>query len=279
MWFCRCPLRWIPDGVEAIDNCGNGVGVLIEHTVDSSQYPRACVPSDLDHSALLSLSPDWIKLVFKDPIIFSFLLEKLDSQEKLHAPPGRVARSWVALTSAIRASSASLPPLACMPSAISTPPMSTGSSPSTLHVEKTAAAPSTSNSSLAPLSILTQGSYAGSLTGWGTRSSRSVNGHCGRSCGGGESFLSFWNGLIEDGPWLVLCEYFFNQVIHCSHGARWAYTLYHLPLNGNLDGGQTRKFLSHRSCCTTPLTPIPALTTELLLVSNPYPTTPAGLSA
>ena len=76
-----------------------------------------------------------------------------------------------------------------------------------------------------------------------------------------------------------LCEYFFDQVIHCSHGARWVYTLYHLPLNGNLDGGQTRKFLSHRSCCTTPLTPIPALTTELLLVSNPYPTTPAGLSA
>ena len=52
-------------------------------------------------------------------------------------PPGRVARSWVALTSAIQASSASLPALACMPSAISTSPMSSGSSPSTLHVEKT----------------------------------------------------------------------------------------------------------------------------------------------
>ena len=75
-----------------------------------------------------------------------------------------------------------------------------------------------------------------------------------------------------------LCQYFFYQVINCSHGARWVYTLYHLPLNGNLDGGQTRKFLSHRSCCTTPLTPIHALTTELLLVSIPYPTTPAGLS-
>ena len=96
---------------------------------------------------------------------------------------------------------------------------------------------------------------------------------------GRESFLSFWNGLIEDGPWLVLCEYFFDQVIHCSHGVRWVYTLYHLPVNGNLDGGQRRKFLSRRSCCTTPLTPIPILTTELLLVSNPYPTTPAGLSA
>ena len=64
-----------------------------------------------------------------------------------------------------------------------------------------------------------------------------------------------------------------------SHGVRWVYTLYPLPLNGNLDGGQTRKFLSRRSWCMTLLTPIPALTTELLLVSNPYPTTPAELSA
>ena len=74
-------------------------------------------------------------------------------------------------------------------------------------------------------------------------------------------------------------EYFFDQVIHCRHGVRWVYTLYPLPLNGNLDGGQMRKFLSCRSCCMTPLTPIPALTTELLLVSNPYPTTSAGMSA
>ena len=103
------------------------------------------------------------------------------------------------------------------------------------------------------------------------------------------SWESYWVANIQVGKWplwsgmgslrMGLCGYFFDQVIHCSHGARWVYTLYHLPLNGNLDGGQMRKFLSHCSCCTTPLTPIPALTTELLLVSNPYPTTPAGLSA
>ena len=151
-----------------------------------------------------------------------------------------------------------------MPSAISTSPMSSGSSHSTLHVEKTAAAPSISNSFLASLSI---------------SDPRLV------------SRESYWVGdtNIQVGKWplwsgmgssrMGLCEYFFDQVIHCSHGARWVYTLYHLPLNGNLDGSQTRKFLSHRSCCTTPLTPIPALTTELLLVSNPYPTNPAGLSA
>ena len=52
-----------------------------------------------------------------------------------------------------------------------------------------------------------------------------------------------------------------------------------LSLNGNFDGGEARKFLSCRStCCMTPLFPIPTLTTELLLVSNPYPTAPAGLS-
>ena len=123
---------WIPDGVEAVENCGDGVGVLIEHTVESSQYPSSCVWSDLDDPpALLSLSPDWIKLVFKDPIIFSFLLEKLEFQNKL-LPPGRAARSWVALTSAIRASSANLPALACMQSAISTSPMVFSFS---LHVE------------------------------------------------------------------------------------------------------------------------------------------------
>ena len=107
--------------------------------------------------------------------------------------PGRAARSWVALTSAIRASSANLPALACM---LSTSPMSSVSSPSTLHVEKTAAAPSTSNSSLASLSISTHGSKAGSLTGWGTRSSRSVNGHYGRSGRGGGS-LSSASGMVS----------------------------------------------------------------------------------
>ena len=108
--------------------------------------------------------------------------------------PGRAARSWVALTSAIRASSANLPALACM---LSTSPMSSVSSPSTHHVEKTAAAPSTSNSSLASLSISIHGSKAGSLTGWGTRSSRSVNGHYGRSGRGGGGSLSSASGMVS----------------------------------------------------------------------------------
>ena len=51
-----------------------------------------------------------------------------------------------------------------------------------------------------------------------------------------------------------------------------------LSLNQNFVGGEARKFLSYRSCCTTLLNPVPALTTELLLVRNPNPTTPAGLS-
>ena len=62
------------------------------------------------------------------------------------------------------------------------------------------------------------------------------------------------------------------------------YTLYmgisfeSLSLNQNFDGREARKFLSYRSCCVTLLNPIPTLTTELLLVCNPYPKTPAGLS-
>lgn len=42
-------------------------------------------------------------------------------------------------------------------------------------------------------------------------------------------------------------------------------------LNGDLDGGQTRKFLLHNSCCMTPFTSIPAMTTQLLLISSPTP--------
>ena len=130
---------------------------------------------------------------------------------RINSPSGRAARSWVALTSAIRASSANLPALACMPSAISTSPIPSGSSPSTLHVEKTAAAPSTSNSSLASLSIVSRESYwvgdtiiqVGKWPLWS-------------KWAGEESFLSFWNGLIEDEPWLVLCEHFFDQVIHSN---------------------------------------------------------------
>ena len=40
---------------------------------------------------------------------------------------------------------------------------------------------------------------------------------------GEESFLSFWNGLIEDEPWLVFCDHLFDQVIHCSHAVGWVY--------------------------------------------------------
>ena len=84
---------------------------------------------------------------------------------------GRAARSCVALTSLIRALRTNLPALACMPSAISMSPMSSGSSSSTLQVKKTAEAPSTSNSSLASLRISPNGS-AGSVTEGRTLSSR-----------------------------------------------------------------------------------------------------------
>ena len=93
---------------------------------------------------------------------------------RIKLPSGRAARSWVALTSVIRAFRANLPAMACMPSAISMLPVSSGSSSSNLQVEKNAEAPSTSNSSLASLRISTHWS-AGSLTGGGTWSSRSVN--------------------------------------------------------------------------------------------------------
>ena len=73
----------VSDGVEAVGNCGDRVGILAENTVNSGQHARLCVPRDLDDPlTLLSLSPDRIKLVFKDPIIIG-LTEKLESQNKI----------------------------------------------------------------------------------------------------------------------------------------------------------------------------------------------------
>ena len=72
-----------PDGVEAVGNCSDRVGILVEHAVSSGQHARLCVPRDLDYPlAFLSHSPDWIKLVFKDPVII-VLTEKLDSQNTI----------------------------------------------------------------------------------------------------------------------------------------------------------------------------------------------------
>ena len=60
----------VSDGVEAVGNCGDRIGILVEYAVNSGQHAGLCVPRDLDDPlAFLSLSPDWIKLVFKDPII------------------------------------------------------------------------------------------------------------------------------------------------------------------------------------------------------------------
>ena len=67
---------WVSDGVEAVGNCGDRVGILVEHTVSSGQHARLCVPRDLDEPlAHASLSPDWIKLVFKGPSSLVLSLE------------------------------------------------------------------------------------------------------------------------------------------------------------------------------------------------------------
>ena len=81
----------VSDGVEAVGNCGDRVGILVEHTVNSGQHARLCVPRDLDDPlALASLSPDWIKLVFKGPIIIGIILrnysvQSADGKLRLHS--------------------------------------------------------------------------------------------------------------------------------------------------------------------------------------------------
>ena len=49
---------------------------------------------------------------------------------------------------------------------------------------------------------------------------------------GEDRLLSFWNGLIEDETWLVLCEHLFDQVIYRSHAVGWVYYLHSFSLNG-----------------------------------------------
>ena len=126
---------------------------------------------------------------------------------RIKLPSGRAARSWVALTSVIRAFRANLPALACMPSAISVLPMSSGSSSSTLQVEKTAEASSTSNfgvvKNLDPL--------VGRKPHWG----RDLVIKVGKwplwsKLPGKAPLLIFWNGMVEDEPWLVLRVYLFH---------------------------------------------------------------------
>ena len=56
------------------------------------------------------------------------------------------------------------------------------------------------------------------------------------------------------------------------------YVSYHPSLNGNLNGGQACKLPSRCLRRPTPLAPISTLTTEPMLVRNPCPTTPTGLS-
>ena len=95
------------------------------------------------------------------------------------SPSGSYKRSRLATSYFILASRVMRPALASMPSVIWMSPMLSWSSASTLHVEKTAETPSTSNSSLALFRISTLGS-AGSQTGKGAWVSRSIN-----TCSGG----------------------------------------------------------------------------------------------
>ena len=37
----------VSDGVEALGNCGDRIGILVEHTVNSGQHAGLCVPRDL----------------------------------------------------------------------------------------------------------------------------------------------------------------------------------------------------------------------------------------
>ena len=119
------------------------------------------------------------------------------------ASPGRTARSRAALASVIRESSASRPALAWMPSTISTSPTSSGPSRSTIHVEKTAAAPSTSNSTGVGKHLDPR--FVGrDVDRVGARRSRSANARCGRS-GRGRSRSSA-SGIGSSRMGIVSCS-------------------------------------------------------------------------
>ena len=139
----------VSDGVETVGNCRDRVGILVEHAVNSGQHARLCVPRDLDDPWPFFRSVRTGSNLSSRTQSSSFSRSNLSL--RMNSPSGRAARSWVALSSVILAFRANLPALACMPSAISMSPMSSGSSPSTLQVEKTAEVPSNSNVNLDPL--------------------------------------------------------------------------------------------------------------------------------
>ena len=164
----------VSDGVEAVGNCGDRVGILVEHAVNSGQHPRLCVPRDLDDPlALLSLSPDWIKLVFKDQIIIG-LTEKLESQNKIAL--------WESCKK-LGSPDVGHPSVQGQPSgsgmhAVGDLDVTNVKWVIFFHPPSREDCRGTVN--LKPQRISTHWS-AGSLTGGGTWSSRSVHGLCGRS--------------------------------------------------------------------------------------------------
>ena len=145
----------VSKGVEAIDDRGNRLGVLVEYLVNASQHPQPGVPTMFCPFFLSALTGSNLSSTTHSPsscpsrnLIF-----------RMKSPSGRAARSLAALPSVIRASKAIRPAQASIPSAISMSPVSSG------LLLQTAAAPSTSNSSLGSFRISHHGSPAESPTG------------------------------------------------------------------------------------------------------------------
>ena len=116
------------DGVEAVGNCGDRVGIFVENT------PGVNTPGFVSRKISMTLWP-----FFRSVRTGSNLSSRTQSSSvsrrnlslRIKLPSGRAARSWVALALIIRAFRANLPALACMPSVIWMSPMSSGSSSST----------------------------------------------------------------------------------------------------------------------------------------------------
>ena len=90
----------VSDGVEAVDNCGDRVGILEEHTLNSRQNAGLCVPRT-------SMTP-WH--FFCSIRTGSNLSSRTQSSSfsrrnlslRIKSPSGSAVSSWVALTSVIR---------------------------------------------------------------------------------------------------------------------------------------------------------------------------------
>ena len=94
-----------PDGVNAVNDRGDGIGVLIIYAVNPDDRAWSCIPRDIDTLALAHLRANGVELILDDPAGVS--AQKLNPKKKRALKEAR--KQPCALSSVMRASSTTCP--------------------------------------------------------------------------------------------------------------------------------------------------------------------------